>query len=171
MEVRVKVKVKKQQKKQCQVVIFRNQNPLSLSFGFCPSPTHNRWHRQGMVATSLHPPIHCIGKRLCYISYLLFIHLSPMAGSYGWIGWLGIGIKFSKPFVCKHIATRIRIWRGCPAGGRFPPGECFLALGFALSPVASSLQSRQCPQPDPRTLDEYTPRPYWSDNFIYQRSQ
>ena len=55
-------------------------------------------------------------------------------------GWVGVGIKYSKPFVCicKHAATRIRvrIWRGCPAGGRFPPGECFLALGFALPPVS-----------------------------------
>ena len=72
------------------------------------------------------------------------------------------------PFVCicKHTATRIRIWRGCPAGGRFPPGECFLVLGFALLPV-SSLQSRQRPQPNPRTLDEYTPHQYWSANFIH----
>ena len=52
---------------------------------------------------------------------------------------------------------------GCPAGGRFPPGECFMALGFALLPVSYSLQSRQ---PDPRTPDEYTPRQYWSANFI-----
>ena len=66
----------------------------------------------------------------------------------------------------KHTATRIRIWRGCPAGGRFPPGECFPALGFALLPVSYASQSRQRPQPDPRTLDEYTPR-QWSANFIF----
>ena len=29
-----------------------------------------------------------------------------------------------------------------------------------------SRQSRQRPQPNPRTLDEYTPRQYWSANFI-----
>ena len=52
-----------------------------------------------------------------------------------------------------------------PAGGRFPPGECFLALGFALPPVSYSLQSRQRPQPNPRTLGEYTPHQYWSANF------
>ena len=68
--------------------------------------------------------------------------------------------------ICKHTATRIRIWQGCPAGGRFPPGECFPALGFALLPLSYVLQSRQHPQPDPRTLDEYTPRQYWSANFI-----
>ena len=68
--------------------------------------------------------------------------------------------------LCKHTAARIRIWWGCPAGGRFPPGECFLALSFALSHVASSLQSRQRPQPGPRTLDEYTPRQYWLADFI-----
>ena len=50
--------------------------------------------------------------------------------------------------ICKHTATRIRICR-------FPPGECFLALGFALLPMSYSLQSQQRPQPDPRTLDEY----------------
>ena len=62
----------------------------------------------------------------------------------------------------------LRIWRGCPAGGRFPPDECFLALGFAL-PLMSmsySLQSWQHPQPNPRTLDEYTPHQYWSANFV-----
>ena len=51
---------------------------------------------------------------------------------------------------------------GCPAGGRFPHVECFLALCFALPPVSYSLQSRQRPQPNPRTLDEYTPRQNWS---------
>ena len=39
--------------------------------------------------------------------------------------------------------------------------------GFALLLVSYSLQSRQRPQPDLRTLDEYTPRQYWSANFIY----
>ena len=48
-----------------------------------------------------------------------------------------------------------------------PQIECFLALGFALLPVSYSLQSRQRPQPNPRTLDEYTPHQYWSANFIY----
>ena len=57
-------------------------------------------------------------------------------------------------------------WWGCPAGGRFPPGEYFLALGFALLPVSYSLQFRQRPQPNPRTLDEYTPHQYWSATFI-----
>ena len=47
-----------------------------------------------------------------------------------------------------------------------PQIECFLALGFALLPVSYSLQSRQRPQPNPRTLDEYTPHQYWSANFI-----
>ena len=41
-----------------------------------------------------------------------------------------------------------------------------VALGFALLPVSYSLQSRQRPQPNPRTLDEYTPHQYWSANFI-----
>ena len=64
----------------------------------------------------------------------------------------------------------MRLWRGCPAGGRFPPGECFPALSFALLPVSSTLQSRQRPRPNPRTLDEYTPRQYWSANFIHPSS-
>ena len=84
----------------------------------------------------------------------------------GLIGWVGVRIKYSKPFIyiCKHTATRI--WRGCPAEGRLPHGECFLALSFALQPVFYSLQSRQRPQPNPRTLDEYTPHQYWSAIYI-----
>ena len=108
-----------------------------------------------------------VGTPLCW--QLTRCHrVLPSQVSYGWIGWVGVGIKYSKPFdcICKHTAARIRILRGCPAGGRFPPGECFLALGFALLPVSYSLQSRQRPQPDPRTLDEFTPRQYWSANFI-----
>ena len=63
--------------------------------------------------------------------------------SYGLIGGVGVGIKYSKPFVCicKHSATCIRIWRGCPAEVGCLPVS--VALGFALQPVSYSLQSRQ----------------------------
>ena len=33
-------------------------------------------------------------------------------------------------------------------------------------PCLTHCSSRQRPQPDPRTLDEYTPRQYWPANFI-----
>ena len=38
---------------------------------------------------------------------------AALAGE-GWIGWVGVGIKYSKPLVCicKHTATRIRIYGG-----------------------------------------------------------
>ena len=45
-------------------------------------------------------------------------------------------IYYSFIIIRVHTATRIRIWWGCPAGGTFPPGECLLALGFALLPVS-----------------------------------
>ena len=68
--------------------------------------------------------------------------------------------KILKPFVCicKHTATRIRICRGCPAGGRLPHGTCFPALGFALQPVSYSMQAvmatlSYCPHPNSSTLD------------------
>ena len=108
-----------------------------------------------------------VGTPLCW--RLTRCHrVLPSQASYGWIGWVGVGIKYSKPFVCicKHTATRIRIWRGCPAGGRFPHGECFLALCFALPPVSYSLQSRQRPQTNPRTLDEHTHCQNWSAIYI-----
>ena len=78
-----------------------------------------------------------VGTPLCWRLTTRCHRALPSQVSYGWIGWVGVGIQYSKPFVCicKHTATRIRIWRGCPGGGRFPPGECFLALGFALLPV------------------------------------
>ena len=97
--------------------------------------------------------------------YYYYYRVLPSQVSYGWIGWVGVGIKYSKPFVCicKHTAyggaAKLKV-------GWFPPGECFLALGFALLPVSYSFQSRQRHQPDPRTLNEYTPRQYWSANFI-----
>ena len=72
-----------------------------------------------------------VGTSLCW--RLTRCHrVLPSQVSYGWIGWVGVGIKYSKPFdcICKHTAARIRILRGCPAGGRFPPGECFLALAL-----------------------------------------
>ena len=45
-----------------------------------------------------------VGTQLCW--QLTRCHRSQV--SYGLIGWVGIGIKYSKPFVCicKHTATR-----------------------------------------------------------------
>ena len=67
-----------------------------------------------------------------------------------------LGFNTTQVTMCKHTATRIRIWWGCPAGGRLPHGKCFLALGFALQTVYYSLQSRQhaptVPAPTPETL-------------------
>ena len=74
--------------------------------------------------------------------------------------YIYVGIKYSKPLVClcKHTAIHVRIWRGCPAGGRLPHVTYFLALSFALQPVSYSLQSRQrCP-----TVPTPTPTQNWS---------
>ena len=78
-----------------------------------------------------------VGTPLCW--WLTRCHrVLPSQVSYGLIGWVGAGVKYSKPFVCicKHTATRMRVWRGCPAGRWLTHGECFLALGLAPQPVS-----------------------------------
>ena len=78
-------------------------------------------------------------------------------------------MKYRKPFVCicKHTSTRICIYgRAAQLDLGSLPVSVFLALGFALLPMSYPLQFRQRPQPDPMTLDEYTPHQYWSTNFI-----
>ena len=88
----------------------------------------------------------------------------------GWVGApMGVGMKYSKPFacICKHTATPIHIWRGCPAEVGYltvSAYECFLDLGFALQPVSYSLQSGQRSHPNPSTLDVDTLRQDWSAN-------
>ena len=53
-----------------------------------------------------------------------------------------VGIKYSKPFVCicKHTATRIRIWRGCPT-----------EVGYLTVSVSwpSALHCNPCPHCSP----------------------
>ena len=59
-----------------------------------------------------------VGTPLCWRLTRTRCHrVLPSQVSYGLIGWEGVGIKYSKPFacICKHTATCIRIWRGCPA--------------------------------------------------------
>ena len=65
-----------------------------------------------MIIHSAHHVINttAVGTPLCW--RLTRCHrVLPLQASYGWIGWVGVGIKFSKPFVCicKHTATRIRM--------------------------------------------------------------
>ena len=74
--------------------------------------------------------------------------------SYGLVGVVGIGRKYSKPLVCIstllhhyrtcHTATHTctpHVWRSCPTEVSIPHGESFLALGFDY-PLFYSLQSR-----------------------------
>ena len=81
----------------------------------------------------------------------------PSQVSHGLIGWVGVGIKYRKPFVCicKHTATRIRIWRGCPAEVRAEVG--YLAVRFSWP---SALHCNPCPAPcSPGNLPNPTPEP------------
>ena len=79
------------------------------------------------------------------------------------IGWMDVGMKCSKLFVCicKHTATRIRIRRGGPSevGYLMVSASWPSALHkFALQPVSYSLQSRQRPHPKSSNLDGYALR-------------
>ena len=90
-----------------------------------------------------------VGTPLCW--WLTRCHrVLPSQVSYGLIGWVGAGVKYrySKPFVCicKHTATRMRVWRGCPAGRRLTHGECSWPSALHLSPCPYSLQSLQLSQ-------------------------
>ena len=83
---------------------------------------------------------------------LIVLLVLPSQVSYGLIGWVGVGFKYSKSFVCirKHTVTQPHTLQGCPAEGRLPHGECYPALSFELQPVSYSLQFRQCsPAPTP----------------------
>ena len=80
----------------------------------------------------------------------------PLQVSYGLIGW----VKYSKSFVCicKHTATRIRIWRGCPAEVGAAVG--YLAVRFSW---LSALHCNPCPAP----LDGYYPPSRLVSNYIW----
>ena len=89
-----------------------------------------------------------------------------------------VGRKCSKPLVCIctmlqlcicHTATHTHahIWRSWSNKVSLPQGECFLGLGFARhTPALCSTHCSNVILPNPRTLIEYTPHQYWSDNFI-----
>ena len=76
---------------------------------------------------------------------------------------MGVGIKYSKPFVCicKHTATRIRIWQGCPA----EVGNLMVSVSWP-----SALHCNPCPtpcspgnvNPTPAPLMDITLRQDWS---------
>ena len=58
-----------------------------------------------------------------------------------WVDRLGgCRLKYSTPFdcICKHTATRIRIWRGCPVGGRLPPARLCAASRVLLTAVPAT---------------------------------
>ena len=48
-----------------------------------------------------------------------------------------------------HTHTHVA---GLPSWSRFPPGECFLVLGFALLPVSSHCSPGNDPNPTPGPL-------------------
>ena len=77
---------------------------------------------------------------------------------------MGVVIRYSKPLSAYASTlsaayvtqpTHMACWRGCPAGGRLPHGECFLAI---VQPMLCSEQSRSCllTFPGASTLDGYT---------------
>ena len=115
------------------------------------------------------PPAGCGGPALLRSAHHVIIHTAvgtppcwrptrchrvlPSQVSYGLIGGVGVVINYSKLFVCicKHTASRIRIWRGCPVEVGYH--TYFLALGFALQPISCSLQvTATSPTPTPGPL-------------------
>ena len=81
--------------------------------------------------------------------------------SYGLVGVVGIGRKFSKPLVC--ISTLLHMCQGCPTEVCFP-GTQLCPPSVLLSPVNAIL-----PQilPNSRTLDGYPPPSKLVSNFIF----
>ena len=61
-----------------------------------------------------------------------------MQVSYGLIGCVGVGINYSKPFVCICKHTRIRFWQGCPA----EVGNLKVSVSWP-----SALHCNTCPTP------------------------
>ena len=93
------------------------KNPGLISGG-SPALHHSAHHV--IITTDVGTPL-CWRLTRCH-------RVLPSQVSYGligWVGvykvadqfWVGVCIKYSKPFVCicKHTATRIRILRGCTA--------------------------------------------------------
>ena len=72
---------------------------------------------------------------------------------------MGVGINYSKPFVCicKHTATRIPIWRGCPA----EVGNLTVSVSWPSAlhciPCRTPCSPGNVPTPTPITLMAITP--------------
>ena len=137
------------------------------------------YHDQFIIIS---PPAGCGGHALFYSAHHVIINTAvgtslcwrltrchrvlPSQVSYGLIGRVGVGNKYSKPFVCicKHTATRIHIWRGCPAEVRAEVG--YLVVRFSW---LSALHCNPCPapcspspNPTPGHLMDITLRQDWS---------
>ena len=97
-----------------------------------------------------------VGTPLCW--WLTRCHrVLPSQVSYGLIDGVGVGIKYSKPFVCicKHTATRV--WRGCPAEVRAEVG--YLAVHFPGSRLCTPTHVLlPGPNPTPGHLTDITLR-------------
>ena len=93
----------------------------------------------------------------------------PSQVSYGLICWVGAGIKYSELFVCicKHAATRIRIWRGCSAEiGNLTVSVSWLSA-LHCNPYPTPCSPGHVPTPTPATLMAIPPSS-WSANVYSQ---
>ena len=96
--------------------------------------------------TSSSTRLSAVGTLLCW--RLTRCHRKlPSQVSYGLIGRLGLGIKYSKPFVCicKHSATRISI---CPAEVRAEVGTFSWLSALHCNPSWHVLLPAVPPTPD-----------------------
>ena len=98
-----------------------------------------------------------VGTPLCWRLTTRCHRALPSQVSYGWIGWVGVGIKYSKPFVCicKHTATRIRIGRGCPAEVGYLPVSASWPSALHCNPCPTPCSPGNVPNSS--TLDGYYP--------------
>ena len=101
---------------------------------------------------SAHHVTTAVGTPLCWrLTRCHRVLTSQMSN--GLIGWVGVGIKYSKPFVCicNHTATRIRLWRGCPAevGNLTVSVSWPTALHCSLCPTSCSPGNVPTPTPAP----------------------
>ena len=109
-----------------------------------PALLHSAHHT--IINTAVGTPL-CWRLARCY-------WVLPSQVSYGLIGGVGVGIKYSKPFVCicRHTATRIRIGRGCPAEVGYLPVSASWPSALHCNPCPTHCSPGNVPTPTPATL-------------------
>ena len=121
-----------------------------------------------VVCRSGHPATHgyCPIQENKYYYELMVL---PSQVNYGWIGWVGVGIKCSKP-LSAYASTQPHAYGGAAQleVGSLPVSVSWSSALHCYLRCVFPLQSRQRPQPNPRTLmsTPRTPHQYWSANFI-----